>query len=407
MARALGGASALVALVALAPRCMIHIAGGCPDEGSPCPAATAPDGSEPDGSGPDGSCDAAALEDDPRNCGACGHDCLGGACKAQRCQPVVIGTSDDAPVLDLVVDGTNVLWMSGGGLGALGSLYACPKTGCNGAPPAILKGHIPTGSLTSDGTTAYATFFLGSAGTMRIEEPGLTLTPFTAVHGEARARYVAGDGLYLMAYYEPADAGSLVRSVFRAPDTTTETRVAAYLDDDRSDCNVDEFVVTGSRVYFGSHDKDRIFSCTKNDCTKWQTITTASGQALVTSMTRDDQRLIWVTYGHVYSCPLDVDSCVPKEELGTAKLGSGAAVSVTYAAGRLVVTTTVGDLLACDTTDCGGTLVTIAHESALDTTIAQKDIGHNATADDRAFYWVAVDTASDGGQTRRVMKVSR
>jgi hypothetical protein len=27
---------------------------------------------------------------DPHNCGACGHDCLGGACVASRCQPVVL-----------------------------------------------------------------------------------------------------------------------------------------------------------------------------------------------------------------------------------------------------------------------------------------------------------------------------
>jgi hypothetical protein len=39
---------------------------------------------------PENGCEA-ALETDPKNCGKCGHDCLGGACKAAFCQPVEIG----------------------------------------------------------------------------------------------------------------------------------------------------------------------------------------------------------------------------------------------------------------------------------------------------------------------------
>ncbi len=32
----------------------------------------------------------APHDDDPRHCGACGHDCLGGACVGGRCQPVLL-----------------------------------------------------------------------------------------------------------------------------------------------------------------------------------------------------------------------------------------------------------------------------------------------------------------------------
>jgi hypothetical protein len=42
-------------------------------------------------------CDNSRLADDPANCGRCGHDCGGGACKAGRCQPVVLVGDEQAP----------------------------------------------------------------------------------------------------------------------------------------------------------------------------------------------------------------------------------------------------------------------------------------------------------------------
>src|SRR5690349_21776850 len=32
----------------------------------------------------------AVLNADPAHCGACGHDCLGGACVGAKCQPVIL-----------------------------------------------------------------------------------------------------------------------------------------------------------------------------------------------------------------------------------------------------------------------------------------------------------------------------
>ena len=41
------------------------------------------------------------LSSDPRHCGACGHDCLGGGCKEGRCLPVVLATIEGATGLSL------------------------------------------------------------------------------------------------------------------------------------------------------------------------------------------------------------------------------------------------------------------------------------------------------------------
>jgi hypothetical protein len=45
---------------------------------------------------------------DPHHCGACGHDCLGGACVDSACQPAVLYTSEH--IRDLALNGTHLYW---------------------------------------------------------------------------------------------------------------------------------------------------------------------------------------------------------------------------------------------------------------------------------------------------------
>ena len=49
------------------------------------------------------------LKSDPKNCGVCGHDCLGGECDLGRCQPVAI-TPMQIHTSDIATDGTYVFW---------------------------------------------------------------------------------------------------------------------------------------------------------------------------------------------------------------------------------------------------------------------------------------------------------
>lgn len=69
---------------------------------------------------------------DPANCGACGHDCLGGACSAGVCQPIVLASAD---AVDLAVDAENVYWVT-----APGSLWKVPLGGGEATEMVHLEG---------------------------------------------------------------------------------------------------------------------------------------------------------------------------------------------------------------------------------------------------------------------------
>ena len=47
----------------------------------------------------------------PGNCGACGHDCLGGECKASACQPVALAPIQPAPSA-LAVENASLYWIA-------------------------------------------------------------------------------------------------------------------------------------------------------------------------------------------------------------------------------------------------------------------------------------------------------
>jgi hypothetical protein len=63
---------------------------------------------------------------DPKNCGTCGHDCLGGQCSAGVCQPVTLASAPS--VASLTANGTAVYWTTPAGV------FSCLGSGCNGTP---------------------------------------------------------------------------------------------------------------------------------------------------------------------------------------------------------------------------------------------------------------------------------
>ncbi len=61
------------------------------------------------------------FQTDAKNCGTCGHDCLGGMCAGGTCQPSTVSTGQ-VYVSKIIATGTKVYWSrtpSGGGTGAI------------------------------------------------------------------------------------------------------------------------------------------------------------------------------------------------------------------------------------------------------------------------------------------------
>lgn len=65
----------------------------------------------------------ADLDTDPHHCGACGHDCLGGACVGSACQPILLAKQDGQP-WEIALDATHVYWSN-----THGEISKVPKAG--------------------------------------------------------------------------------------------------------------------------------------------------------------------------------------------------------------------------------------------------------------------------------------
>ena len=138
--------------------------------GAACGERTTDDGAKARGGDAGGdatamSRDSGCLADtqtDPQNCGACGHDCLGGACQAGACQPAVLVTVPyPRAVTAFAIDETSVYWTGpgdgsdGGTLLASGIVSKCPIAGCTGLPTTLATGQAVPEGIWVIGPTLY------------------------------------------------------------------------------------------------------------------------------------------------------------------------------------------------------------------------------------------------------------
>lgn len=102
-----------------------------------------------------GTCCGATCVDstsDPHNCGACAHDCQGGACTGSTCQPLELPTSQMP--YGIAVDSTNLYWADNGGVA-----HKVALTG--GAPVPLGSVGQATGGVAVLGSTLYVAGYSG------------------------------------------------------------------------------------------------------------------------------------------------------------------------------------------------------------------------------------------------------
>jgi hypothetical protein len=376
--------------------------------------AAGPEGAAIDGSAVDAPvsppCAAGDTSCDPLNCGRSSHSCLGGACVASTCQPIVMGTSTGETVIDVAVDAQRVVWLTSNGFwNDPGHVYACPRTGCAGAAAASLTGaSVPTGSLAGDGDTAYFSVPYGSPRVMQILPNG-SPQMIGAPHAEAVRLQVRSGSLYFVTLYESAPPGVYTGHVYRWSGMS-EALVGAFT----STHNLNDLVVVGDRAFWSG--AEFLGTCTlgsASDCASPTEFAVTSGE--YGSLTTDGSSVLWTDGTQVLSCLAQPATCTtPTVVLAPPNLTSGAR-SLTFDHGILYVATVGNDVFGCSLTDCAGTLKLIAHEKRLFQG-GEYAVGHTVAADDTAVYWSAVDGTEvpdgDGGLdahalVHRVMKLAK
>jgi hypothetical protein len=88
------------------------------------------------------------LDVDSKNCGACGHDCLGGPCMAGKCQPLVLATGEKTP-WGIAIDATSIYWTT------YDTIRSCAKNNC--VPTTLASNQQFPRGITTDASNVYWT----------------------------------------------------------------------------------------------------------------------------------------------------------------------------------------------------------------------------------------------------------
>lgn len=145
--------------------------GGTEDSTATLADASGADGNETKDCG-------AVLATDPRNCGRCGHDCLGGDCTAGQCQPFVIAGGLTGPG-ELALSESRIYWETGDQFSTSKDVVSCARGGCQGPPVSVISGLDDVKSLLVAGDTLFFATFNSNAAKSAVEACALSACPTT------------------------------------------------------------------------------------------------------------------------------------------------------------------------------------------------------------------------------------
>jgi hypothetical protein len=238
-----GAKRSLVALGAL----VIGVGGalGCPDDNEGSTRT------ELDAGAADAAC-SPDLASDPKHCGACGHDCLGGACEQGTCRPYLLADKQNSP-WEIAVDRRAVYWTNYGYADDGGTIGTCPLDGCPKKSATMLVsgvGH-PRGIAVRDDVLYFAdqgssTENFANGAIEKCTLPGCTdRTRLARDVSAPRDIALAGDRIYFTSEGDGANTGGVYRTAIAggtdggaAPDLVTRQP------------NAGDIAVTGDSVYW-------------------------------------------------------------------------------------------------------------------------------------------------------------
>ena len=277
------------------------VAGG-PDgavrgDGGALPESGAADGTLESGGDAETIC-VADKANDPLNCGACGHDCMGGTCLAGSCQPIHVGAAIELNAQGLFVDAANVYWTN---TGPGGQIKKCALAGCGGTPTALAVGLASPNAVLAAGTDVFWTNF-GGFTLMKCAVGGCNFAPTTlttvSASGNSFGR-LASDGVTL--FFSDGGNGT-VRSCPLAGCAGAGPTVLAMSQDNPWGITVD-----ATNLYWvNDAATGSVVTCPKTGCGTSNSllVTLANGQSGARTMAIDANSTYWVTQtaGTVMKC---------------------------------------------------------------------------------------------------------
>jgi hypothetical protein len=233
------------------------------------------------------------LSADGKNCGKCKRDCLGGACAATACQPVVLATGE-AGARGITLDANNVYF------GNISAIRKIPKMGGSAVTLTTFTSPVIPNFLTIDANNLYwSTATYTGQGSLQYCPLGNCSSPTTLAAGEPMPMTVAVDATNV--YWSNANGGvrkCAIAGCGGSPTTLVNVWSLALS-------------IDANNVYYTS--SNGIFSCALGGCNNSPTLL-ASNNSSPMSIAVDASTVYWVTNtGLVAKCAKGGCSNAPTE----------------------------------------------------------------------------------------------
>jgi len=206
----------------------------------------------------------ADLQSDAKNCGKCGHDCLGGTCSSGACQPVLVASSTSLAPYAMTMAGTDLIFTNVRGT-SLATVFKVAANATNGNPTQLV-----------DYGTGYTT---------------------PLVDGYPYGVAAQGTDFYTSITANGGSGGNWEAGVDRCPQTgCTQKTVAFY------GVNSSAVTTSSSNVFFGSYDTNDVYivQMANLDMSNRQTIASPASEVL--GILFDGGDLFYATTDGVFHC---------------------------------------------------------------------------------------------------------